>query len=765
MKRKLLYLFVALTLIILSLPAAMPATAMPTEDWTFMVYMAADNNLNDAGIDDLNEMEVAGSTADVNIVALLDLYGQGNTNIYYVQKEVSPSPTIISTPVSGPFGVEVNMGDPNTLVTFVEWTIANYPANHYALVLWDHGSGWRMRAIAEPLTKGVCFDDTSFGAYIDTPELGSALSQINTNTGVTLDIVGFDACLMQMTEIAYEIRNYANFMVGSEEVEPFDGWPYDTILADLTTTPSMLPETLASTIVSRYTASYPTPPNSDIVTMSAVNLSNVATLASAINGLASSMVGSGEWENIVIARTPTEYFYYPDYVDPYDFADRVQSQVTDATVQANALAVKNAITNAIIAEGHGSYHPNAHGISIYFPISGAIGANYPNLQFAFDGPWDEFLSWYLTPQPPTWTDTITDPIGDQQAGVGPDIVGVDSSLYADEIAFQVRTNETINFSNFYGMTFLDTDQNPETGAPAWGIGRDYAVYVGTQIPAEGGGSEFLPKLDIKVRQYSEPSAVLIRWVGPTNEDWEYVSMLPLYRDANSYWGMIPLSLLGPDDGNMDVIHAVGTITPEQWTDMAPNEVYGVQVSINAPDRVPGDYDFTVTVDISQVENFDAANYDISFNPAVLRLDNVTSGNIGGTSIPVDVWNEISPGIFTIVQNVPGLTGVSGSGYLAVLHFHSIGSIGQSSNINLSNGTLSNNLAEGIPATWIGDLVQISVIPGDANGDGVVNAIDITKVERIIAGLDPPTPGADANLVGNINAIDITKVERIIAGLD
>ena len=56
-------------------------------------------------------------------------------------------------------------------------------------------------------------------------------------------------------------------------------------------------------------------------------------------------------------------------------------------------------------------------------------------------------------------------------------------------------------------------------------------------------------------------------------------------------------------------------------------------------------------------------------------------------------------------------------------------------------------------------------PGDANGDGVVDALDITKVERIIVGLDAATPGADANGDGNVNALDITKVERIIAGLD
>ena len=59
----------------------------------------------------------------------------------------------------------------------------------------------------------------------------------------------------------------------------------------------------------------------------------------------------------------------------------------------------------------------------------------------------------------------------------------------------------------------------------------------------------------------------------------------------------------------------------------------------------------------------------------------------------------------------------------------------------------------------------SVTPGDATGDGVINALDITKVERIIAGLDTETSGADANQDGNVNALDITKVERLIAGLD
>ena len=83
-----------------------------------------------------------------------------------------------------------------------------------------------------------------------------------------------------------------------------------------------------------------------------------------------------------------------------------------------------------------------------------------------------------------------------------------------------------------------------------------------------------------------------------------------------------------------------------------------------------------------------------------------------------------------------------------------------------NGVLSNNEAEEIPAQWIGDSVHVSPVqPGDANGDGEIDTLDVTKIERVIARLDATTPGADANQDGEINAIDETKVERIIAGVE
>ncbi|MBI2860286.1 MAG: hypothetical protein HYX91_02115 [Chloroflexi bacterium] len=191
------------------------------------------------------------------------------------------------------------------------------------------------------------------------------------------------------------------------------------------------------------------------------------------------------------------------------------------------------------------------------------------------------------------------------------------------------------------------------------------------------------------------------------------------------------------------------------------------VMVDAPAYVSPGSTFTASLKIQWVEDLDAASYIVSANRSVLQLVDVTSGNISGTGIPVSLWNEnpAGSGSYSVVQNLDGFQGVSGEGVLAVLHFKAVGDLGTSTWITVSDGVLSNNLAQEIQSVWAGQQVNISILPGDANGDGKVNSIDITKVERIIVGLDDATPGADANQDGKINAVDVTKVERIIAGLD
>jgi hypothetical protein len=132
---------------------------------------------------------------------------------------------------------------------------------------------------------------------------------------------------------------------------------------------------------------------------------------------------------------------------------------------------------------------------------------------------------------------------------------------------------------------------------------------------------------------------------------------------------------------------------------------GVTVSIDVPDDAASDGDFTAKVNISEVTDFDACQYDVTFDASVLRLDSMTSGLIGSTKIPVDIYSEISAGTYRVVQNVPGLAGASGSGYLAELHFHVINV--QGSQISLSHGVLSDIAANEIEATWAGGSVMVA----------------------------------------------------------
>jgi len=174
------------------------------------------------------------------------------------------------------------------------------------------------------------------------------------------------------------------------------------------------------------------------------------------------------------------------------------------------------------------------------------------------------------------------------------------------------------------------------------------------------------------------------------------------------------------------------------TTSAPPEV--VTVSIDAPATAEPNSDFTANVNITEVVDFDACNYDVSFDASVLELTSVSSGLIDSTTVPVSALNEISSGTWRVVQNVEGYAGVSGSGYLAILNFHVIGAEGTSSAISLSNGMLGNNLAEEIPATWVGDTVSVpdatpptvsSVSPvADATGVAIGTTVSVTFSEAM-----------------------------------
>ncbi|MDY7031720.1 MAG: clostripain-related cysteine peptidase [Thermodesulfobacteriota bacterium] len=369
-------------------------------DWTFMVYLDADNNLESAGIDDFLEMASVGSDSNVNIVVQFDRISGYDTSYgnwtechrFLVTSEMTPeTANAVSDWGDGSGGREVNMADPQNLINFATWAMTNYPADNYALILWNHGGGWRDYNTADlPIYKAVCWDDTSGGDSLYMSEVKSALTSIDH-----VNLVGFDACLMGMIEVAYEIKDLASVMVASQETEPGDGWPYDTLLVDLAADPGMDAASLGAAIVTRYGEDYGS--NSD-TTQSAVDLIAVDALASTVDALAVAMMDSSKSE-IAAARASSQEYAYPEHIDLYNFAELLSGGSSNTDVQTACANVMTAVQSAVIANFNGNLSPDSYGVAIYFPETiGSFDSDYNDsiIDFPAGTEWDEFLSWYYS---------------------------------------------------------------------------------------------------------------------------------------------------------------------------------------------------------------------------------------------------------------------------------------------------------------------------------------------------------------------------------
>jgi hypothetical protein len=367
-----------------------------------MVYLDADNDLESAGIDDINEMEMVGSTSEVNIVVQVDRVpysvlassnqgytddtSNGNwttTRRYYVTQDFNP--VLINSPLKIDLG-ELNMGDPQTLVDFASWAAINYPAKKYLLVIWNHGGGFKSPAYT---IKDIAWDDTNGGDKITMPELEDALSMVSAQIGKNIDIVGMDACFMAMTEVAYQIKDYADILVTSEESEPVGGWPYDTILSQLTSNPSLTSVQLATNIVDDYIFAYPI----TYVTQSAIDLSYMDTLAGQLSNLALEIMSdfSTPKYQYILASASSQHYGDYDFIDLYDFCDKLLVYSNSSNVKNIALNIQQTLNSAVIKSGYsGVGVSRSRGLSIYFPYY-YYHNYYDHTNFAQDTSWNEML--------------------------------------------------------------------------------------------------------------------------------------------------------------------------------------------------------------------------------------------------------------------------------------------------------------------------------------------------------------------------------------
>jgi hypothetical protein len=355
--------------------------------WTVLVYGLADNNLEDNLLTDLGEM-AAVPAADLTFVALADrtpdytdaaLPGIGNWD---TAKLLTAGPAGFTEEAD--LG-ELNMGDPAVLTDFLTRAIAAHPADHYALILWNHGS-----------IAGVGSDESS-GDGLSVPEIAAGIRDGLAAAGVDrLDIIGFDACLMGAYEVAAGLADLGDYLIASEEVEPLDGWDYSAFDLLAAQPDAVTARSLGEEIVRRYVAT--SGPGDPTVTLSLLDLSLTDELIAALDGLRSAAVPEMASFAPTIGRTradapsfggspfPDEDFYM---VDIGVFLENLSS--AEAPLGEAATAALAVFDEMVIASGEGEAATAATGLAIHFPP-------YPEYYYE---------NWYLGIQAPVWPDFLT----------------------------------------------------------------------------------------------------------------------------------------------------------------------------------------------------------------------------------------------------------------------------------------------------------------------------------------------------------------------
>jgi hypothetical protein len=404
--------------------ARKPASPPSKKPWTIMIYMAGDNDLNSFCWKDLAELKSVGSSDALNIVVQIDTLRAKLTRRYYVTKKQTRQKDVVMTLK------ETDTGDPKVASAFFAWGIRNYPAERYLVGFWNHGSGIdetdvyaasRARGIpvsrakarvvaSHPVrralfsttrrqilgrrTRAIAYDDSAKD-FLDNKELATVLANTAAAAGHPVDVLGLDACLMAMVELAYEMRDNAGVIVGSQQLEPGDGWPYHKVAGAIAANPSITGRELASRIVRDYVASY----TDDSVTQSAVDTSAVAALARAVSELATALIAGLDdatlYRAIDRSVKAAQRFDTKDFVDLGSLAALLAKNAAGTPVAAAATRVLDQVRSPalIIAQGKkGTDVKGAEGVSIYMPqLEPDTEVDYGRLDFAHDTRWPDFL--------------------------------------------------------------------------------------------------------------------------------------------------------------------------------------------------------------------------------------------------------------------------------------------------------------------------------------------------------------------------------------
>lgn len=269
---------------------------------------------------------------------------------------------------------QANMGDPDTLESFLKFATENYPAEKTMLILWDHGGG----------TNGGCCVDENFDD--DTLTL-QEIHQAFENTfdfsqeKRPIDILGFDACLMASIDVADMFKDYASYLLASQEEEPSLGWDYTSLVNKLTENPTQSPVELGTSICDTYLSNLQANDQDYSATLSLTDLSKIEPLKEKFEFLIDEMLMSAYgnpkfFQSYAIDAKNAENYGGNTKSENYSYMVDIQSFSQQASDDFDCTDdIIQALEDCVVYKVNGPYRNQGGGLSFFFNHNGNAEAN------------------------------------------------------------------------------------------------------------------------------------------------------------------------------------------------------------------------------------------------------------------------------------------------------------------------------------------------------------------------------------------------------
>lgn len=401
---------------------------------TVVIYIQACNNLESFAYRNLADIVAQGATSDTGIVIELHKPGAHSWRYSVETKQTPQAERLVTRQV---LNRHSHAKPCDEVVDTMRWAKEICPAEKYALIFWNHGYGVidpdyseinqsyapNSRTFSRATTnqiasdRGILFDDDR-KRYLTNPEMLRAFKEIKENVlGQKIDVLGMDACLMGMKEVAYQVKDHVNHLVTSQEFEFAQGWPYGQIVKRLNEKPAMSGQEMCDMIVDEYDKYYRN--KTGYFTQSSINITHMQTLEENVSNVARLLLelkaedGTGIQLLIKRARSQCQSFSMPDYRDLHSFYVELKKLVMNILTQPAGTTTSPPppkvsrsrleqlrthldtgialITNSVVSANTAGPHLNrARGISIYFPQNG-VHPSYTNTEFAKNSAWSDLL--------------------------------------------------------------------------------------------------------------------------------------------------------------------------------------------------------------------------------------------------------------------------------------------------------------------------------------------------------------------------------------